>query len=313
MPQATAMIETDKLSLRLGEYLVVRDLTLRIEPGQIFGLLGPFGSGKSTTLKLLAGMLHPTGGRACVDGLDVAAEPARARARVGYMPGYLGAYDDFQVRGYLEFFARACGVDPAAAAAHIDRLLALAGLTDQAEQYLSAIDVEARHRLAVVKTAVHDPPILLFDEPAVGLPTDARVRQRRLIAELAAAGSKTVLICSNILTDLLGLCRSLGIMHGGRLLTSGPTETIARRLTGARILELEPAASAEELMRLLSAHPAIDAANTHGGRVLASLAGEIDDPGKVIREIVAAGGAVAAFREHQIDLDLLVEQKLVQS
>jgi ABC-2 type transport system ATP-binding protein len=311
MAQPRAMIEMRDLNLRVGDDLLIRELTLRVEPGEIFGLVGPLGSGKSSTLKLLAGMVPITDGRALVDGLDVATQGVQARSRIGYMPGYLGAYDDLQVRVYLEFFARACRVDPPAARPRIDRLLALAGLTDRAEAYVASLDVEARRRLAVVKADVHDPPVLLFDEPAVGLPTAARVRLRRLIGELAAFGPKTVLICSNVLTDLVGLCHRLGIMHCGRLAVSGPTDSIAHRLTGARILEVEAAGPVEPLVRLLAAHPAIDAVNAHGSHVLASLAGEVDDPGSVVREVAAQGALIVAFREHQIELDLLVGQ-LVQ-
>ena len=309
-PAERPMIETRGLRLSVGDFLSIHDLTLRVERGQIHGLVGPLGSGKSSTLKALAGMVPIQSGQAWIDGLDVAVSGAKARARIGYMPGFLGAYDDLRVRDYLEFFAKACQVDPAAAGPRIDRLLELAGLTDRAAAFIQTLDAETRHRLAVVKAAVHDPPVLLFDEPAVGLPVSARIRLRRLIGELAAQGGKTVLICSNILTDLLGLCHRLGIMHGGKLIASGPTDAIAPRLTGARVLELQASGPAEELKRLLAAHPAIGEVHAQGDRVVGSLAGDVDDPGTVVHDLIAQGARIAAFREHQVDLGLLVGQRV---
>lgn len=303
-PRSGAIIEMQRLFLRSAEHPVLRDLNLRVERGEIFALLGPIGSGKSSALKLIAGMIGGFQGTAVVDGFDLATHGDQARARIGYMPGYLGAYGDLTASGYLEFFSRACGVDPDAIDGRIQALLALAGLGDRADAYVSTLGDEARHRLAVVKTAVHRPPLLIFDDPAAGLPSAARIRLRGLIREVAATGNHSVLICSNILTDLIGLCGRIGLMHAGRLIASGSADAIARRLTGARILEIEPAGAAEGLIESLRAHPAIDAANMYGENVLASLAGEIEDPGAVLRGF----SGIAAFREHQIDLDLLVGQ-----
>lgn len=302
------MIEFRDVSLPMGTAHAIDRLNLTVARGEILGLIGPIGSGKSTTLKLLTGIIDGYGGQVLVDGLDLATNGAAIRARIGYMPGFIGAYNDLRVRDYLDLFARACRVDPATARARMGDLLRLAGLDGMEEAFISSLEIEQRHRLAVIKTAIHDPSILLFDEPAVSLANDARIRLRELIGELARVGGRTVVVCTNILTDLLGLCDRIGIMYGGRLLKLGLADEVARCLTRSRILELETREPAPRVIELLRAHPSVDAANTLGEHVLASLAGEVADPAVVIREVNARGAGIVAFREHQIDLQFLAEE-----
>lgn len=301
------MIETQELSKYYEERPAFERLTLRVGQGEVFGLLGPLGSGRSTLLKVLAALLAPTAGQARVAGWSLAAEPAEVRARVGYLPGFFGAYEDMRVWEYLEFYGQAYRIAGTRLPGRVSELLALGGLESRRKDYIAALSAEQRQRLGLIKTLLHDPPVLLLDEPAMGLEPAARVRIRELLARLVRPG-KTVLISTNLIMDLAGICDRIGVLHGGRLLLEGAAAEVLGRLAGERLIELEVRGAAEAVCAAAQAHPGVRQAVPNAGNVVFSLEDAADDPGRVIGELIGQGVPIAAWREHEIQPEGLLER-----
>jgi ABC-2 type transport system ATP-binding protein len=227
----TAAIRTVGLTKRYGNLAAVRDLDLAVPEGSIFGLIGPNGAGKSTTFAMVASILSPTSGTAEVAGCDPVTDPRGVRRHLGYMPDVLGVYDNLRVDEYLEFFAAAHHLPRSTWPGLIDGLLELVGLEVKRDAMVESLSRGMKQRLALARALVHDPDVLVLDEPASGLDPRARVELRSLLAELRAMG-KTVVISSHILTEMQEMCTHVAIMEAGRLLASGDPQHIGDRLRG---------------------------------------------------------------------------------
>jgi len=209
----------------------VKDLTLELEQGDIFGFIGPNGAGKTTTIKMLATLLIPTAGSAMVNGIDVVKHPEQIRSIVGYMPDFFGVYDDIKVWEYLDFFAAAYRIPKDRRPQIIDDVLALTDLTVKKDSYVEALSRGMKQRLCLAKTLVHDPKVMLLDEPASGLDPRARIEIRELLKELQAMG-KTIIVSSHILPEMEEFCNKVGIIERGEMIVAGDVNTIARTVRG---------------------------------------------------------------------------------
>ncbi len=225
----SAAVATHGLTKRFGSLVAVDHLDLEVPAGSIFGLIGPNGAGKSTTLAVLASVIAPSSGWVEVAGCDPALDPAGVRRAVGYVPDVLGVYDNLRVDEYLEFFAAAYGVPRREWPGLLDGLLELVGLEVKRESMVDSLSRGMKQRLALARALVHDPDVLLLDEPASGLDPRARVELRVLLTELQSMG-KTVVISSHILADLEEVCSHVAIMEAGRLVASGDPRAIAARV-----------------------------------------------------------------------------------
>ncbi|MDQ4069459.1 MAG: ABC transporter ATP-binding protein [Actinomycetota bacterium] len=219
------------LTKRYGPLTAVRDLDLEVPEGSVFGLIGPNGAGKSTTFAILASILSPTSGVVEVAGVDPSVDPRAVRRHVGYMPDVLGVYDNLRVDEYLEFFAAAHQLPRSSWPGLVDGLLELVGLEVKRDAMVESLSRGMKQRLALARALVHDPDVLVLDEPASGLDPRARVELRTLLGELRAMG-KTVVVSSHILTEMEEMCTHVAIMEAGRLLASGEPAEIGLRLKG---------------------------------------------------------------------------------
>jgi ABC-2 type transport system ATP-binding protein len=234
-PAAEPAISIDHLSKRYGDLFAVRDLTMQIPRGSVFGLIGPNGAGKTTTFSVLATLLRPTSGSVTVAGFNPARQARDVRRRLGYMPDAMGVYDGLRVVEYLEFFAASYNVPRARWRATLDTLLELVDLGTKRDAMVNSLSRGMKQRLSLARALVHDPEVLVLDEPASGLDPRARVELRNLLVELRAMG-KTIVISSHILAELTEMCTAVGIMEKGRLLASGTPAEIRDRLgTGRQI------------------------------------------------------------------------------
>ena len=216
------MIRTRGLTKRYGRRLFALDgLDMHVPSGAIYGFIGQNGAGKTTTIRTLATLLVPDSGDAEVVGIDVLRKPEEARARIGYMPDFFGVYDDLKVDEYLEFYAHLHGIRGAELPGLRDKLLELVDLGPKRTEYVSALSRGMQQRLCLARALVHDPDVLLLDEPASGLDPIARVDLRELLKELGRMG-KTILVSSHILSELTDLCTHVGILANGRMLREGP-------------------------------------------------------------------------------------------
>src|SRR3954454_4824189 len=233
----TEIVRTEGLVKRYDGTLAVAGVDLSVDAGEIFGLVGPNGAGKTTTLRILATLLAPSAGTAEIGGMSVTRNPDQVRRVLGFMPDSFGVYDDMKVWEYLDFFARCYGIRPAARRRMIDDLLELVDLAPKRESYVQTLSRGMQQRLCLAHALVHDPQVLLLDDPASGLDPRARVELRELLRELRSIG-KTILISSHILPELEELCTSVAIIDRGRVLAAGTIAEIGGRLRVGEVLRV---------------------------------------------------------------------------
>src|SRR6476620_3962084 len=233
----TEIVRTEGLVKRYDGTLAVAGVDLTVDGGEIFGLVGPNGAGKTTTLRILATLLRPTSGEAEVAGISVTKNPDDARRVLGFMPDVFGVYDDMKVWEYLDFFARCYGIAPAGRRRMIGDLLELVDLADKRDSYVQTLSRGMQQRLCLAHALVHDPMVLLLDEPASGLDPRARVELRELLRELRSLG-KTIVISSHILPELEELCTSVAIVDRGQVLAHGRVADIEKRLRFGAVLRI---------------------------------------------------------------------------
>ncbi len=304
------VVETRGLVKRYDDQLAVAGVDLLIGPGEIFGLVGPNGAGKTTTMRILATLLAPTSGEALVTGIPVEADPVEVRRRIGYMPDFYGVYDDLRVWEYLDFFARCYGVPAARRAPMIGELLEIVGLTEKRDAYVEALSRGMRQRLCLAHTLVHDPALLILDEPASGLDPRARVEMREILRELRGMG-KTILVSSHILPELGEMCTGVAIIDHGRVLRSGSIDEIERSLRASSLLRIdllaEPEAIAAAMAWLGTDSRVGDVLQVDGGGDATRLEVPFDGPAEaqadLLRAMVEAGHRVAGFSQATSDLE----------
>jgi ABC-2 type transport system ATP-binding protein len=283
--------------------VAVKDLSLHLDRGDIFGFIGPNGAGKTTTIKMLATLLRPTSGRAFIDGVDVTREPERVRGIIGYMPDNFGVYDDIKVWEYLDFFAAAYKIPRDKRPRIIDDVLELTDLTVKKDSYVEELSRGMKQRLCLAKTLVHDPQVLLLDEPASGLDPRARIEIKELLKELKSMG-KTIIISSHILPELSDFCNKIGIIEQGEMIVSGDVQEIMRQVTGGQMLDVRVVhEDQEKAIALLNALPTVRAARIVDQDLKVEYVGEPDRTYEVLNELVRQGIRVRSFTEEQTDLE----------
>jgi len=251
-----AIVETRDLTRRYGSMVALDQLNLEIPQGAIFGFIGPNGAGKTTTMRILTTLLPASGGEAWVAGHSVLKDPIGVRKVVGFMPDFFGVYDNMKVWEYLDFFGRSYSVTAARRATMIGELLNLVDLGHKRDEFVMTLSRGMKQRLSLARTMIHDPALLILDEPASGLDPRARIELRELLKELRALG-KTVMISSHILTELAEMCTHIAIIERGRLLAAGDVQTILRSLQPHRTLELRVLDGAERAEALLRDHAGV--------------------------------------------------------
>jgi len=307
----TPVLQTRGLTRRYGRTTAVAGVDLDVAQGEIFGLVGPNGAGKTTTLRMLATLLVPSDGDARILGHSVRREPDEVRRLIGYMPDTFGVYDDMRVWEYLDFFARCYGIPSARRKRLIADLLELVDLAHKRDDYVEALSRGMQQRLCLAHALVHEPPLLLLDEPASGLDPRARVELRELLRELRAMG-KTIVISSHILPELEELCTSVAIIDHGRLLASGRVDEIQgrfRRGTVARASVLGDAEALAAAARWFGEQPEASGVEIlPDGRLELGLRGDDDAAAALLARAIRAGVRVAAFAPAASDLEELFLQ-----
>jgi ABC-2 type transport system ATP-binding protein len=248
------IVQTQNLTKRYNNFTALHDLNLAIERGSIHGFIGPNGAGKTTTMRILATLLEPSGGQAWVSGYPVTGAPMEVRKRIGYMPDFFGVYDNMKVWEYLDFFAAAYHVPPARRKSMIDDLLALVDLSAKRDSFVEELSRGMKQRLCLARTLVHEPELLILDEPASGLDPHARIELRELLKELRSLG-KTILVSSHILTELAEMCTHVAIIEQGHLLVSGSVSDILQAMQPARDVYVRVLGRAAEATRVIYTVP----------------------------------------------------------
>lgn len=299
------MIETTNLSKRYGDLAAVTDLNLTIQDGDIFGFIGPNGAGKTTTMRILVTLLEPTRGKAFINGLDVTRKGKDVRRLVGYMPDFMGVYDDLKVFEYLEFFAAAFGIERPKRKSIVDGVLELTDLQSKRSAAVDSLSRGMQQRLGLARVLIHDPKVLILDEPASGLDPRARIEIRELLRELKRMG-KTIMISSHILSELEEICDHIGIIEHGRLVFSGTLEEIRPRLGIQSKVRVKVANNEDKAVELLSALPQIRDVQVIAEAIVVTFgdppsAG--DNDGIIARTLVNGGIDIISLQPEKLKLD----------
>jgi ABC-2 type transport system ATP-binding protein len=297
------MIEVIHFTKRYGDFVAVDDLSFTIKQGEVFGFIGPNGAGKSTTIRFLATLLRPTSGEGRVAGHSVVTDPMAVRRVIGFMPDDFGVYDGMKVWEFLDFFAVAYEIPLTYRRKIIGEVLELLELSHKRDDYVNGLSKGMKQRLCLAKTLVHDPPVLILDEPASGLDPRARLEMKALLNELRGMG-KTILVSSHILSELADFCTSIGIIERGKLLAAGSIQEIQRQLRTHRVIKLRVLdTSTDRAEAILRDEPGVSRVSSFDHTISAEFSGEDDAQARLLARLVQAGVVVGSFAEEPLSLE----------
>ena len=301
------MIEVVDLIKQYGGFRAVDKLCLHIGKGEIFGFVGPNGAGKTTTMKIIAGLLPATAGSVFVNNVDVIENPRILRERIGYMPDFFGVYDNLKVSEYMDFYAGAYAIPYDDRPDIIRNLLELVGLTYKEDAYVDSLSRGMKQRLCLARALIHDPEVLLLDEPASGLDPRARVEMKEILKQLKTLG-KTIIISSHILSELAELCSVVGIMDHGKLQAYGSINDILRQMNHGRTLQLRPLAMSESLIRMLNENPNVSNLIENVQDCEFRFTGNDEDVARLLTDLVTRDVPVLSFHEKEGNLEEMFMQ-----
>ena len=309
------MIEIKSLTKSYGKLNAVFNMDLFIKAGDIFGFIGPNGAGKTTTMRILATLLPPSAGRATIDGLDVTRQGRKVRRMVGYMPDFMGVYDDLKVHEYLEFFAAAFDVERSKRKAVVEGVLELTDLKYKQAAKVDSLSRGMQQRLGLARVLIHDPKVLILDEPASGLDPRARIEIRELLKELKRMG-KTIMISSHILSELAEMCDHVGIIERGNLIFNGSLEEIRQRTGLHNKLRVTVGnGDGDRAVQMLTALPQVCNVLRAEDSLLLTMQDGQSEGGLIARTLVQGGVTLTSLVPEQLKLDdafLQLTQGIVQ-
>lgn len=244
------MPEILELNKKYGKFTALDSLSMNITENSIFGFVGPNGAGKTTTMKIMAGLLKADSGGIYINGEDILKNPKSIRDKIGYMPDFFGVYDDLKVSEYMDFYAGTYYIPYAERGTLIDNLLEVVDLTDKKDTYVDSLSRGMKQRLCLARSLIHDPELIILDEPASGLDPRARVEMKEILKELREMG-KTIIVSSHILPELAEMCSEIGIIDHGKLVTQGTVNEIMNRINKKRLVKVKLSNGKENLIRLL--------------------------------------------------------------
>jgi ABC-2 type transport system ATP-binding protein len=296
------VIETRDLTKTYGDLYALKSLNLKLEKGDVFGFIGPNGAGKTTTMRILATLLNPTVGEAYVCGYSIYTQPKEIRRLIGYMPDFFGVYDDMKVSEYLEFFAAAYRIKGPKRKQICDEALELVDLAYKRDALVTSLSRGMTQRLGLARVLLHDPQVLLLDEPASGLDPRARIEIRGLLKELRKMG-KTIMVSSHILPELADICNRIGIIERGELIINANVDEVMRRVRRQVMLEIGIVHDSEGAARLLERHPIVAGVSTNNGKLEVTLRDGVDDYSELPTVLIEAGFRMNLFREEELNLE----------
>lgn len=296
------MIEIKQLSKTFGTFQALKSIDLTIPKGTVFGFVGPNGAGKSTTMSILATLMIPTSGIAKVDGFDVTKHPHEVRKRIGYMPDFFGVYDQFKTLEYLHFYGASYGIPKAEREQLIPQLLELVNLSDKKDAYVDSLSRGMKQRLCLARCLVHDPELLILDEPASGLDPRARIEMREILRELKSMG-KTIIISSHILPELAEMVDEIGVIEHGEMIAIGNVADIQNRLRVKRFLHVRLVDRESEAELFLRDRPYVNRIFRDDRGIQIHFGGQDAEQSLLLHELVAAGFQLISFSEAQTNLE----------
>lgn len=298
------MIKTSQLTKKYDDMYAIRDIDLDLGQGDLFGFIGPNGAGKTTTMRIIATLLTPTYGEAYVCGYSIYTHPKEIRRLVGYMPDFFGVYDDMTVIEYLDFFAAAYRIAPQARRKRCDEMLEVVDLEFKRDAYANTLSRGQTQRLGLARVLLHDPAVLLLDEPLSGLDPRARIEMRALMRRLGSMG-KTVIVSSHILPELADVCNKVGIIDSGKMIASDDVASMIRQVRPHMAILVEPgqAVQLDSAAKLLSNHTMVQSVDIVGQSIKATLKVDAGDYSVLASLLISNGIAIKRFAEEEINLE----------
>jgi ABC-2 type transport system ATP-binding protein len=296
------MIETRDLTKKYGELFAVKSLDIKLEPGDVFGFIGPNGAGKTTAMKILATLLNPTWGEAYVCGNSIYTRPKEIRRLIGFMPDFFGVYDDMKVIEYLEFFAAAYRIRGPKRRKVCNEVLDLVGLDYKRDALATSLSRGMTQRLGLARVLLHDPQVLLLDEPASGLDPRVRIEIRRVIKHLGQSG-KTIMVSSHILPELADMCNKIGIIEKGVLEVNANVAEVMKMVRRQVMLQIAVAGDQEPAARLLEQHASVEKIELTDGHISVTLREGVTDYSDFAGLLVSAGHKLTLLREDELNLE----------
>lgn len=298
------MIEIKGLTKKYGSFYALKNLDLTIEDGTVFGFVGANGAGKSTTFSILATLLQPTAGEAWINGVSISQNPQEVRRQIGYMPDFFGVYDQLKAEEYLDFYGASYGLDAQQRSVLIPKLLELVNLTNKRHDYVDLLSRGMKQRLCLARALIHDPSILILDEPASGLDPRARVEMREILKELKAMG-KTILISSHILPELAEMCDTIGVIDSGELIAHGSVQSIQEKLQSEKVIRVTLAGEVGGAIAFFENDPLVAQVSEISSRnsVQFLYKGTDEDQLALLRKAIESGLQILAFTHEETDLE----------
>ncbi len=291
------MLTINKLNKSYGKFKALTDLDLHIERGDIFGFIGPNGAGKTTTMKIVCGLLSADSGEVYVDGIDALRENSKIKRKVGYVPDFFGVYDNLKVMEYMYFFASMYGYSQKDIKDTILGLLELVNLSDKQDSYVDGLSRGMKQRLCVARALIHDPDLLVLDEPASGLDPRARFEFKEILKNLGEL-DKTIIISSHILPELSEMCNSIGIMEKGHLIAAGNVEDIMRQSMGIAPLHIEVVKNEDVAVKVLKESPLVEKVSIRDNMIVTTFTGDDLEIANLVKRLTDLDvGICKIFRE----------------
>jgi ABC-2 type transport system ATP-binding protein len=296
------VVKTVNLTKKFGDFYAIRDINLDLQAGDCFGFIGPNGAGKTTTMRIIATLSQPSWGEAYVCNHPVLTQPEEIRRLVGYMPDFFGVYDDMKVIEYLEFFAAAYRIHGPARRKKCNEMLEVVDLDFKRDAYANTLSRGQTQRLGLARTLLHDPQVLLLDEPLSGLDPRARIEMRALLRRLGGLG-KTIIVSSHILPELADLCNKVGIIDKGVLNVNASVADVMKQVRDRTVLHVQVAGDADAAAKLLQQSSLVAEVRIDKGQIDLTLHQGVEDYTELPTLLVSAGHKLKLFREEEINLE----------
>lgn len=296
------MPEILELKKSFGKFTALNSLSMNITDNSIFGFVGPNGAGKTTTMKIMAGLLKADSGNIYINGEDVLKNPQKIREKIGYMPDFFGVYDDLKVTEYMDFYAGTYYIPYADRPSLIDSLLEIVDLSDKKDAYVDSLSRGMKQRLCLARSLIHDPNLIILDEPASGLDPRARVEMKEVLKQLKEMG-KTIIVSSHILPELAEMCSEIGIIDHGQLVTQGTVNEIMNKIHKNRIVRVKTSSAKDTLIRLLKEQTKVGEITENADNIEFVFNGNDNDLTSILRNIIMNGIPVFSFSEAEGNLE----------
>ena len=298
------MVEIRNLTKTYGKYRALNNLNLHIDKGEIFGFVGPNGAGKTTTMRIICGLLQADWGEVYVDGIDSLNHNELIKRKVGYVPDFFGVYDNFKVMEYMDFYGSMYGIDGETVRKTSLGLLDLVNLSDKADSYVDGLSRGMKQRLCVARALIHNPQLLILDEPASGLDPRARFELKEIMKNLGSMG-KTIIISSHILPELGEMCTSIGVMEKGNLIANGKVDEITKQTRQANPLTIQILENKDQEIQILRQTPQVQKLSIRDNEIIIAFCGEEADMAQLLSNLILSVVKVSGFHREEGNLETL--------